>query len=205
MNYRRLTSEELSNFAANVKTLLAGVSLEAIDDAVRTEIEAAFGTKPADLLTQSATADVAETQRKAAVSIKGTTRTDIIKLLGRVRDALKSGLASKDQYDLCGFDFPETPVAVYVAQDPTALSATGYSNGINKGRFSGSNKPGTVVYEIWRRHGDTTPWALHSTTKKQSFTDAPVQPGQYYEYKIRAVAAKSISNFSNSAVVYGVL
>lgn len=125
MNYRRLTSEELSNFAANVKTLLAGTSLAAIDDAVRTVLEAAFGTKPADLLTQSATADVAETQRKAAVSIKDTTRTDIIKLLGRVRDALKSGLAPKDQYDLCGFDFPETPVAVYEAQDRPLFRPSG--------------------------------------------------------------------------------
>ncbi len=32
----------------------------------------------------------------------------------------------------------------------------------------------------------------------------PVTPGQYYEYKVRAAAPKSVSNFSNSAVVYGV-
>jgi hypothetical protein len=205
MNYRRLTTEELSNFAANVKTLLAGTLLTSIDDSVRTELETAFGTKPADLMTQSSTADVAETQRKAAVSIKDMTRTDIIRLLGRVRDSLKSAIAPKDQYDLCGFDFPETPVSVYVAQDPTELSAFGYSNGIIKGRFSGNNNPGTVVYEVWRRQDNTAPWALCTTTRKQSFTDTPVQPGQLYEYKIRAVAAKSVSYFSNSTIVYGVL
>lgn len=93
----------------------------------------------------------------------------------------------------------------YEAQNPTNLSVFGYSNGINRGKFSGNNKRGRVVYEIWRRQGDTGGWLLHATTKKQSFTDTPVTPGQYYEYRVRAVAAKSVSHFSNPAVVYGVL
>jgi hypothetical protein len=58
-------------------------------------------------------------------------------------------------------------------------------------------------YEIWRRHGDEGPWGIIATTRKQAFADTPVTPGQYYEYKVRAVAAKSTSNYSNSAVVYG--
>ena len=122
--------------------------------------------------------------------------------MSQVRDALKAGLAPKKQYDLCGFDYPATR-SRYEAQDPTKLSAFGYSNGVNKIRFSGNNRPGQAVFEIWRRHGDTVDWALHAITRKQSHTDTGITPGQYYEYKVRAIAAKSVSNFSNSAVVYG--
>lgn len=204
MNFRRLNEQQLADFAANVSTLLGGASLPSIDPAVRTDLVAAIGTKPADLATQAASAAVAETTRKAAVSTKNKTRTDVVALMSQVRDALKAGLGPKTEYDLCGFDFPLAPSTGYEAQDPTDLSAYGFSNGINKIRWVGNNKPGLVVYEIWRRHGDTAPWSLHGTSKKQSFTDTPVSPGQYYEYKVRAAAAKSTSNFSNSAVVYGV-
>ncbi len=205
MNFRTLSENDLSDFAANVATLLGGTQITAIDTNVRADLVTAIGAKPANLADQTAAAAGLEGTRKAAVSTKNMTRAEIIALMSQVRDALKAGLASKTQYDLCGFNYPVISSDIYVAQDPSGLSAFGFSNGVNKIRFSGNNKRGSVVYEVWRRHGDTAPWALHSTTKKQSFTDTPVMPGQYYEYKVRAAAAKSISNFSNSAVVYGVL
>lgn len=205
MNFRTLSENDLSDFAANVAALLGGTSLTSIDSAVRTDLQTAIGTKPSDLAAQTAAASAAEANRKAAVSTKNATRDGIVALMSRVKDALKAGLAPKKEYDLCGFDFPATPVGTYEAQDPTELSATGSSNGVTKLRFSGNNKRNRVVYEVWRRQGDEGPWLLHGTTKKQSFLDSPVTPGQYYEYKVRAVAAKSVSNFSNPAVVYGVL
>lgn len=205
MNFRNLSENDLADFAANVAALLTGTSITSIDPNVRTDLVTAIGTKPADLATQTASASVAETARKAAVSTKNKTRDQIIALMSQVRDALKAGLAPKTEYDLCGFDFPTVASEVYIAQDPTDLSAVGFSNAVNKIRFIGNNKRGRVVYEIWRRHGDTAAWALHATTRKQSFTDTPVSPGQYYEYKVRAVASKPVSNFSNSAVVYGTI
>jgi hypothetical protein len=204
MNFRTLNENDLSDFAANVHALLGRTELTAIDSNVRTDLANSIGTLPETLSEQTAAATVAEGERKAAVSARNATRTQIRALMAQVRDALKAGLAEKNQYDLCGFDYPITPTT-YVAQNPTDLSAFGYSNGVNKILFSGNNKPGRVVYEVWRRHGDTAGWALHATTKKQSFTDSGVTPGEYYEYRVRAVAAKSVSNFSNSAVVYGVL
>lgn len=204
MNFRTINENDLADFAKNISDLLAGIELTAIDSNVRTDLVTAIGTLPATLATQAAAATVAEGERKAAVSARNATRTQMWALMAQVRDALKAGLASKRQYDLCGFDFPAARTQ-YEAQDPSDLSAFGFSNGINKIQFTGNNKPGRVVYEVWRRHGDTANWALHATTKKQSFTDAGVTPGEYYEYKVRAVGAKSVSNFSNSAVVYGVL
>ncbi len=202
MNFRTLSENDLSDFAANVSTLLDGDEITAVDKNVRTSLGAAIGALPAGLKTQTAAATVAEAERKAAVSARNDTRGELRVLMGRVRDALKAGVAPKKQYDLCGFDFP-TSRSTYEAQDPTNLSAFGYSNGINKVRFSGNNKPGQVVYEIWRLNGDTAPWGLHATTKRQNFDDTGVTPGEYYEYKVRAVAARNVSNFSNSAVVYG--
>lgn len=203
MDFRTLKDNDLSDFAANVAFLLTGTALPSIDTTMRTALQTAIGTKPAVLAAQSASASVAEAERKAAVSAKNETKANVIDLMARVRDALKAGDATKEEYDLCGFDFPKAPAGSYQAQDPTKLSAAGFSNGINRIRFSGNNQRGRVVYEVWRRQGDNGPWLLHGTTKKQSFTDSPVTPGQYYEYKVRAVAAKSISNFSNSTVVYG--
>ena len=204
MNFRAISENDLSDFASNVSTLLAGPELTAIDDRVRADLVTSIGTLPTDLSVQTAEVAVIEGERKAAVSARNVTRSQIWILMGRVRDALKSGVAPKRQYDLCGFDYP-TSRSTYEAQDPTDLSAFGYSNGVNTVRFKGNNKAGQVTFEIWRRHGDTAGWALHATTRKQSFTDTGISPGQYYEYKVRAVAAKSVSNFSNSAVVYGVL
>ena len=204
MNFRKLSDKALADFGANVLTLLGGTQLKAIDAAVRTKLVTALGTLPADLSTQSATAGIAETARKAATSTKNTTRFQLEATMAQVKNALLAGLAPKDQYDLCGFDSRSPIAGPYVPLDPTELSAFGYSNAVNVIKWKGNNRLGSVVYEVWRRQGDTGTWALLATTKKQSFTDAPVTPGQYYEYKARASAAKSVSHFSNAAVVYGV-
>ena len=203
MNFRIISENDLADFAANVSTLLAGSELTAIDERVRTELVTMIGGLPVTLADQAAQVAIIEGERKGAVSARNATRSQIWVLMSRVRDALKAGAAPKKQYDLCGFDYPASR-SMYEAQDPTNLSAFGYSNGVNTVRFKGNNKPGQVIYEMWRRHGDTAGWALHATTRKQSFTDTGIVPGQYYEYRLRAVAAKTVSNFSNSAVVYGV-
>jgi len=86
---------------------------------------------------------------------------------------------------------------------PSDLSATGLSNGINRIEFSGRNEASEVSFEIWRRHGDSGDWALLDTTRDQTFEDAPVTPGQYYEYKVRAKKEDGVSELSESVVVYG--
>ena len=56
---------------------------------------------------------------------------------------------------------------------------------------------------MWRLNGDTAPWGIIGTTRRQLYIDTPVVPGEYYNYKVRAVAATNVSDFSNVAVVYG--
>jgi hypothetical protein len=203
MDFRKLSENDLADFAERVSNRLSGAELTAIDERVRTALIASIGTLPTMLATRAAEAARAEDVRKAAVSARNDTRVDIVAVMAQVRDALRAGLAPREQYDLCGFDYPLTKPSTYVAQDPSGLSVFGYSNGLVRGKFKGNNKAGQVVYQIWRRHGDDGPWGMHITTRRQSFADTPVTPGQIYEYKVRAVAAKSVSHFSNSAVVYG--
>lgn len=205
MNFRTLVEHDLASFAENLVDLLTGSELISIDPAVRTDLVTAIGTLPATLRIKADSADVIEGQRKAAVSERDVATAMLYIVIGQVKSALKAGLAPKKEYDLCNLDFPDTSRSRYIAEDPTDLSVTGFSNGINKGKFAGNNTNGNVMYHVWRRKGDEGPWEAHILTKKQRFVDEGVTPGQYYEYRVRAVASTSVSAWSNSAVVYGVL
>jgi hypothetical protein len=204
MNFRLLNDLALADFAKNLRAQLEGDKLKSIDTNVRADLALSIGTIPDLLGTQTASVAAAEAARKEAVSNRNATRQVLISLVSQIRNALRAGLASKEQYDLCAFDYPAMP-SPYDPKDPSDLSATGTSNGVNTVRFTGNNKAGRVVFEVWRRQGDEGLWMLHATTKRQRYTDNGVTPGQYYEYKVRAVAARATSNFSNSGVVYGVL
>ena len=83
---------------------------------------------------------------------------------------------------------------------PAGLTAKAEPQRIIRIAFEGNNE---TSFEIWRRHGDTVDWYLHATTSDPSYEDTDVKPGQYYEYKIRAVLGDSASEFSPSAVAYG--
>ena len=83
---------------------------------------------------------------------------------------------------------------------PTAVTAKGLPGRTIHIEFGGHNESS---FEIWRRHGDTVDWYLHATTNDAVFDDSDVKPGQYYEYKVRAVRGDSVSEFSRSAVVSG--
>ncbi len=85
---------------------------------------------------------------------------------------------------------------------PTDLSAKA-GDSLIRLEFRCEGSGGELDYEIWRRHGDTVDWYLHATILECGFDDSPVEPGQYYEYKVRAVRGDAVSEFTPSAVVYG--
>ncbi len=145
---------------------------------------------------------VAETAKQSQVATKQSQRQELMTRLASIETYLRAVDGARSFWEICGFNYPK-PRATVVANAPSNLSATGASNGSNVLEFVGNNKPGTVVYEVWRRHGDTADWGQIDTIGRQYYVDAPVTPGQYYEYKVRAVAAKNKSLFSNTAVVYG--
>lgn len=202
MNYRKLTDADLVDFAKNVEKKLTVHEVTCLDNAVADDLAATLsplnGTFEAKI-EQSAESEAAT---QAVNAEKRAQRSQVEERLATVQSFLTANKGPEADYERCGFNFPKAKSTV-VANDPTELTAIGTSNGVNSLAFKGNNKSGSVVYEIWRRHGDEGPWGINATTRKQAYADTPVTPGQYYEYKVRAVASKSTSNYSNSAVVYG--
>jgi hypothetical protein len=86
---------------------------------------------------------------------------------------------------------------------PTELVAKAVKKGLNTLEFSGNNAGGSVRYEIWRLNGDTAPFEVVATVEGETFDDTDATPGEYYNYKVRAVDGDKTSEFSNTAVVYG--
>ncbi len=203
MNFRKLDESALANFTRNIATLLEGSELPSLNSSLRADLVAAIGTLPDTLGTQALEVLMAEGMRKAAVSARNDTRQQIINILVQIRNSLKASVAPKEHFDICGYDFPQTPSAVYTPNKPSDLAVVGFSDGTNVGRFNGNNNGAKVHFQIWRREGKTAPWTFEGQTMKQRFVDLPVVPGKYYEYRVRAVAAQAISNYSNTAVVYG--
>jgi hypothetical protein len=201
MDFRKLDVNELSNFAANIAILLSGGDLPGIKSKTRAEIAAGIGSLPDRLRTSTEKAVLAEAERRAAISARNELRGQIYRLLSQVRRSLDASLATKEQYELCGFDYPVTPVGRYIPQDPTGLSVVRLSSGVIRGRFSGNNKKNRVFYEVWRRIGDDSEWLFLWATSKQSFIDTPVVFGKRYRYRVCAIAKRAVSNFSNTAVV----
>jgi hypothetical protein len=203
MRIDKLTPVALAQFGANLVTLLGGTELSSIDASLRTALIAEIGTKPAELMAQDAAIETLKAQLSAAYATREATFDGLAGNCKQVRDTLKAVIAPRDQYELAGFDAPDMIKTTYVAQTPSGLSVVGFSNGVNKGKFKGNNKSASVVYEIWRRQRDSGDWGIITITKHGKFTDNAVTPGLFYEYKVRAQAAKNTSEWSNTAVVYG--
>src|SRR6202008_2966910 len=98
MNIRQLSDNDLADLATRVVGLLGGTELSAIESHVRAELVTVFGTLPADLAAQTAEAAEIDSERMAATSAKNMTRAQVIETLVRVQNALKAGLAPKDQF-----------------------------------------------------------------------------------------------------------
>jgi hypothetical protein len=202
MNFRKLTDSELVDFAKNVGQKLSDHKIECLDNAVADGLAAALAPINTSFEAKIEESAESEAATQAINAQKRSQRAQVEKKLGTIQDFLTANEGPEADYDQCGFNFPKAKSTV-IANDPTGLTAVGTSNGVNTLAFKGNNKSGSVVYEIWRRQGDEGAWGIIAATKKQTYADTPVTPGQYYEYKVRAKAAKSVSNYSNSAVVYG--
>ncbi|HMT09199.1 MAG TPA: hypothetical protein PKA82_14440 [Pyrinomonadaceae bacterium] len=202
MDYRKLSDAELVDFSRNVKTSLDGGLVTGLDPAIATDLARLLD--PLNISFETAIEDsvVRDAAKKTAFADKQTLREDIKLILAKVRNNLVAAECPRRSYEACGFNYPKPPTTI-LAEAPTDLAAAGTSNGVTRLQFFGNNKVGTVVYEMWRRAGDDGEWGVLGVTKKQTYIDSPVTPGQFYEYKVRAVAATNTSHFSNSAVIYG--
>lgn len=202
MDYRKLSDADLVDFSKNVATQLLAHTVEGIDNALADDLAATLTPLNTSYETKIESGVQSRGMKQSTTAEKASLREEVLGRLAKVRNYLVAAESPKKAYEQCGFTY-QSDRTIVIAADPTDLVAVGTSNGVNQIRFNGNNKPSTVTYEIWRMHGDTAPWGIIATTRRQAYTDTPVTPGQYYAYKVRSVAATNQSNYSNVAVVYG--
>ncbi len=203
-NYRRLSDADLVDYLKNMADRLANHKVECFDNALSDDLAAALEPIANVYETVTEEAVSVDTLKQSVTATKATTREQALELISNVHSYLKSKHGGPSDYEILGFNFPKQGSRI-IAQRPDQLTATATSYGVVFLKFRGNNKPGNVFYEIWRRQGDEGPWTPHLMTKRQRAQDSPVTPGQYYEYKVRAVAATNTSEFSDSVVIYGAM
>lgn len=130
---------------------------------------------------------------------------DLVRLIVQnIKDAMKSVNSLGSEYVALGYDMPVFTRQTVIPQTPTGLAAAGTSNGVNTLSFVSHNTSGTVTFQIEAKIGDTAPYVLVGTTQEQRWKHLGVTPGEFYQYRVRAQAARNVfSDWSNEAVVYG--
>jgi hypothetical protein len=201
MSYRERNDAELANSVRSLINSLSAHKVTCLDNALADTLAAQLAS-----LNTAFEADIEEsatiTARKLEVnSRKRDRRAQIINSLSTVQRYLDAAHGSAANYERCGFSFRRKWTSV-VAKQPDNLSAVGDWTRGNKLKFDGNNTRGSVIYEVSRSEGRSGNWSFAGSTKKQSFTDKTAVPGQCYQYRVRAVAPRSTSDYSNEAIVY---
>ncbi len=81
----------------------------------------------------------------------------------------------------------------------------GVLSGINDLKWTGHNANKSVIYVIFAKIGDTAPYVIVGTCTTQKFRHMGTTAGEFYQYRVRAQAARGlVSDWSNIAVVYGI-
>jgi hypothetical protein len=203
-DFRRISRSALVDFTTNAATGVADGKVSGFSAPQNTAISDAL----TDANTVLAAADLAAVEAKAAAMAAMSVAQDaadvVTKQLAELTFSMRGVASVPNEYDSLGFDPPDTTRSVVVPQTPTELSATGYSNGINQLFWVGNNVSGSVTYAIEVKIGDTAPYVLLATATAQRYQHIGVTPGEFYQYRVRAQAARNVvSGWSNEAVVYG--
>ena len=203
MNPNYLNRADLAAFGRNTATQIAIGKVSGLLAEQIASISAAI----ADASESLAELDRRQMEIRAA-AIEATTlaqekRIYLLKLLQDLKYLMKGNRCALHEFDIVGFDEPVIGRHPVVPQTPGKLAATGYSNGVNRLRFSGNNGAGRVTYTIEAKIGDSLVYVMIGTSKRQQFQHTGVKPGMPILYRIRAQAARGmVSNWSNEAAVY---
>ena len=204
MNPRTLNRDQLVNFTTNAATGVANGKVTGFLAVQNTAISDALTDANAVLTAANLNAVEARAASMEATQLAQDAADEVQLLLQDLKYGMKSVESPASDYDAIGFDPPAETRFIVTPQTPTELAATGFSNGVNELTFVGNNAPGSVTYMVECKIGDTAPYVLVGTCTKQAFKHTGVIPGQFYQYHVRAQAARNlVSDWSNEAVVYG--
>lgn len=203
MNFRILTDAELAEFSKNIAAQLALHRVTGFDTALQDELAARIGPLNAEFEASIETCVQITAKKESALAGKQGLRAKILAQIAAVHNFLFAIGNPRSDYEICNLTFRKRGTMV-VPNDPADLCAVwDLTRGIRI-TFSGNNKYDSVVYEISRRTtaGEfTTRWDVIASIKKKSFIDKAIPAGEKHEYRVRAVAARNASNYSNTAVV----
>ncbi len=204
MNPRKLDRSQLVDFTTNAATGVADGKVSGFLAAQNTAISDALTDANALLAAANLSAVEARADSLEATQIAQDAADEVQRLLQDLKYGMKSVESPSSDYDAIGFDPPAESRSIVTPQTPTELAATGTSNGVNTLNFVGNNPNGAVTYVIEAKIGDTAPYVMVGMATKQTFKHTGVTPGEFYQYRVRAQAARGlVSDWSNEAVVYG--
>jgi hypothetical protein len=142
-----------------------------------------------------------EAQLSAKIAEAQERRLRILKIITESKYAMRSVDSPDDEYEGLGYDPPADPRSRVKPKTPRGLSATGFSNGTNRLKWTGNNVSGRVLFLIEANAGEG--WFMIGSTRKRSFAHTDVKPGQPYQYRVRAEATRGqVSSWSNTGSVY---
>jgi hypothetical protein len=204
MDPHKMNRFELVDFTTNAATGVANGKVTGFLAAQNTSFSDGLTDANAVLAAANLAAVEARTAWMEATQIAQDAARDVQRLLQDLKYGMKSVESPAADYDALGFDPPAETRSIVTPLTPTDLAATGFSNGVNLLTFVGNNTPASVTYVVEAKIGDTAPYVIVGTCTKQSFRHTGVIPGQFYQYRVRAQAARNlVSDWSNEAVVYG--
>jgi hypothetical protein len=203
MDPNRMNRADLADLAKNTAVQVAAGKVTGLLAEQVLSISAAIEAKASELANADQRQVAAVAAAHEATRIAQEKRFEMLRLLQELKYTMKGLGSEANEFDAVGFDPPVTVRQSVNPQMPTNLSAAGTSNGVNKLRFTGNNRPSYVTYVIEARVGDSEDYVMIGTTRKQRFKHENVTPGVPIQYRIRAQAARGVlSPFSNEAVVY---
>lgn len=142
---------------------------------------------------KATTRGLVQTKSALRVTSERTFRSYAKRILANpgVSDALKG------QLGMIPGVTPLGPVAV-----PANLSATAYSNGINRLRWKRSGNPQGTVFTVEAKIGNASSFSIIASTTRASFNHTDQTPGVQVVYRVTASRGGVTSGASNEAVVY---
>jgi hypothetical protein len=205
MNPRKLSRADLADFTDNAAAAVAAGKVSGFLPAQNTSISDALADANTELKAADANIFATRAASMEAMQIGADKKALVNKLHGELKALMKGVDSPASEYDAVGFDPPDFVRTVTVPKSPSDLVALAIAVGVNELKFSGNNPTGRITYVIEAKIGDTAPYTIVGTSTAQRWRHNGVTRGEYYQYRVRAQASRGIvSNWSNTAVVYGV-
>lgn len=205
MNPNKINREALVDFATVCATGVANGLATGFLAAQNTAFSDALTDANAILAAANLDASSALAAYSAAVHVAQDAQAAVLLIVQNIKDTMRGVNSPGDDYVALGYDMPVFVRGSIIPLTPTGLAAVGFSNGTNALNWVSHNVPGTVTFAIEAIIGDTAPYVLVGTTQQQKWLHVGVIPGEFYQYRVRAQAARGVvSAWSNTAVVYGV-